>query len=101
MDNMNKTILFHVTEAHINEGIWDCWACPVALALAEVLHCPVNVTGNRIKIFGNDFPAARCVAKDLQIISSPSNVVDFVLAYDSHEKVEPFSFELTVQVHSL
>ena len=78
----------HVTQKLIDEGLpGSCSLCPVALAIHQVVpHPHVEVGASTITLSDER-------GKDLYV-DMPDVVYDFTLRFDSHKKVEPFSFTL-------
>jgi hypothetical protein len=82
-----------VTAEDIRVG-WrsDCCRCPVALAIRRALdlgECDVEVIPDLVVISRRAAPVA---TYDL-----PNMAFEFVLRFDGHAWVEPFTFELDIQ----
>jgi hypothetical protein len=76
-----------VEQEHIDKGKpEDSRACAVALAIYER-------TGKRVDVCDDELRYSRCGSK-IRAIEPPLSVKNFVRAFDSGGKVEPFGFEL-------
>ena len=88
--NTIKTI--EVTERHIAEGKTFSFAeCPVALAVQEAYNADrAHVSSSDISIYsvGVNKYYSYCFGV------APLKVAEWIYAFDTHEDVEPFSFEL-------
>ena len=83
-----QRICVEVTQDHIIHGRRsDCTACPVALALEDVVPGPWYV--NALWLYNTR----------KWEIKTPKNVEEFMLAFDSGQPVQPFSFEIDAPVH--
>lgn len=79
-----------VNPDHIKRGRRGlCWACPVALAIAEALGGSCNPWISPEAIFITRH--GRQVA-----LSIPETVVEFMTRFDAGRSVQPFEFELSV-----
>lgn len=82
-----------VTAEDIANGVpRSCDSCPVALAISRVAGKGViNVGTTSFRFYTDHYP--------LTIGGSfPEKVSKFILRFDGHKKVQPFSFELEMHV---
>lgn len=90
-------MIINVTQEHIDAGeTKNCWACPVALALRDVIHGAAAVTNTLIKIRkqGETFSSGL-------MVQSPMSVFHFVTKFDAGITPPPFSFELNIPTRLL
>jgi hypothetical protein len=74
-----------VTQQDIDEGIaGKCYDCPIALAIARVLHIRLRVF-RTIVIYSFGY-----------LIFLPNCVIQFIDQFDNNEPVQPFEFELDI-----
>lgn len=84
-------MIIRVTKQDIKNGKrGKCRTCPIALAVARKTDSFARVTGDEISIF--DTKHAR---KSTKRWSTPCEVQEFVINFDSGADVIPFSFELS------
>lgn len=81
-----KTYIINVTQQDIDKGIKrTCLTCPVAIAMARA-------TGKSITVSRESFWYG------MRRIRLPKEAIDFIWAFDDDRKVEPFSFEVTIEL---
>lgn len=84
-------MLIHVTQKHVDAGkANDCWRCPVALALSDVLMEPWKpiVSGWGVTFVDTVLVVSR------EVKEFPLELHCFIDNFDDGIPVEPFSFEI-------
>ncbi len=75
-----------VTEDDIRNGkSYDCMTCPIALALSRAFKESLHVRATPFSLFVDNPP---------RIFNPPQSVVAFMVDFDMHHPVQPFTFEL-------
>jgi hypothetical protein len=83
----NKTMKVIVTQKHIDKGRrYDCFLCPISLALREVNPQSWKVTCSALTIRMGPY-----------YFNTPFVVQKFILAFDRNDDVSPFEFELVTK----
>lgn len=80
-----------VTQEDIDNGLHEnSSSCPVALAISTTLNKKVCVQANSGHIHEKESPIGT------QLFLLPERVEKFIVSFDAHLYVEPFSFTLEV-----
>lgn len=81
----------NVTQEHIDKGArMSCDGCPIALALKEAGLPDVEVFANRV--------SRNAFTSDLETWELPTNARAFIQSFDNYRIVEPFHFDIEVQL---
>lgn len=85
-------MIIHVTQKHVNKGkSQDCTQCPIALAIREQAHLPIQV-------YRESFQKGD--GRDMIVTKTPRSVYKFVRAFDgySNAPIKPFNFRLPAKL---
>jgi hypothetical protein len=83
-----------VTQNDINNGTPGlCASCPIAIAASRAMESGVRV--GLVRIFLDDFT---CAAPYLSAGRMPPEALRFIDAFDHHQPVAPFSFDVEMEV---
>lgn len=89
-------MIVDVTQSHIDQGkAGDCSACPIALALKELIPDNFSVS---VK-----FTVAHIVShtyNTFRTIPLPKSAIEFIMDFDKHFPMSPFKFEVDLVLPS-
>lgn len=90
-------ITINVTQKDINSGIRaDCHVCPVAIAVSRVLGLN-DVEISAASIYA-DFAGSNYYREARIIQPLPLQVRSYIRAFDAGNEIEPFSFNLDMDI---